>query len=60
MSIRTLKKHKDDVKKVLKGEECGICLEEWEDISEGDVVEAYVEKKLEHEMSHKPGLFLSY
>ena len=36
-----LKRFKDDVKEVEKGYECGIGLENYNDIKEGDVIEAY-------------------
>ncbi|MCL2035846.1 MAG: translation initiation factor IF-2 [Oscillospiraceae bacterium] len=40
--INTLKRFKDDVKEVAHGYECGISLEKFSDIKEGDVFEAYV------------------
>ncbi|MDP8233874.1 MAG: translation initiation factor IF-2 [Candidatus Saelkia tenebricola] len=39
--ITSLKRFKDDVKEVQEGYECGIGLEGFNDIKEGDVVEAY-------------------
>ncbi len=39
--IASLKRFKDDVKEVAQGYECGICLEKFGDIKEGDVFEAY-------------------
>ena len=39
--IRSLKRFKDDVKEVLQGYECGIGLESFNDIKEGDVFEAF-------------------
>ena len=41
-SIASLKRFKDDVKEVQSGYECGIGLEKFNDIKEGDILEAYV------------------
>ncbi|MCL2071110.1 MAG: translation initiation factor IF-2 [Oscillospiraceae bacterium] len=40
--INTLKRFKDDVKEVAAGYECGISLEKFSDIKEGDIFEAYI------------------
>ncbi|HYJ33958.1 MAG TPA: translation initiation factor IF-2 [Candidatus Binatia bacterium] len=40
--IGSLKRFKDDVREVASGYECGIGLEDRDDIREGDVIEAYV------------------
>jgi translation initiation factor IF-2 len=42
----TLKRFKDDVKEVEKGFECGIGLEKFSDIKNGDVFEAYINEKI--------------
>ena len=39
--IESLKREKDDVKEVQRGMECGIKLEKYNDIKEGDTLEAY-------------------
>jgi translation initiation factor IF-2 len=39
--ILTLKRFKDDVKEVAKGYECGISFERFNDIKQGDVIEAF-------------------
>ncbi|BCU52161.1 translation initiation factor IF-2 [Staphylococcus auricularis] len=39
--INTLKRFKDDVKEVAQGYECGITLEKYNDVKEGDVIEAF-------------------
>ena len=46
-TLGSLKRFKDDVKEVREGYECGITIDGYNDIKEGDVVEAYelVEKK---------------
>ena len=40
--IKNLKRFKDDVKEVSSGYECGISLENWNDIKPGDIFECYV------------------
>ncbi|MBK6897929.1 MAG: hypothetical protein IPH09_01175 [bacterium] len=39
--ISSLKRFKDDVREVQSGYECGIGLENFHDLQEGDVVETY-------------------
>ena len=39
--ISSLKRFKDDAKEVLKGYECGIGLENYNDIKQGDIIEAF-------------------
>ncbi|BAB06132.1 translation initiation factor IF-2 [Halalkalibacterium halodurans] len=46
-SINALKRFKDDVKEVAQGYECGITLENFNDIKEGDIIEAYVMEEIE-------------
>ncbi len=43
--IASLKRFKDDVKEVGKGYECGLMLENFNDIKVGDIIEAYEEKE---------------
>ena len=40
--LGSLKRFKDEVKEVNYGYECGITIERYNDIKEGDVIEAYV------------------
>jgi translation initiation factor IF-2 len=40
-NLKTLKRFKDDVKEVKSGLECGIAIENYQDIQEGDVIECY-------------------
>ena len=40
--IAGLRRFKDDVKEVAEGYECGISLEKFTDIKEGDIFEAYM------------------
>lgn len=44
--IATLKRFKDDVSEVLEGMECGISLENYKDIKEQDIMEAYEIKEI--------------
>lgn len=39
--LASLKRFKDDVKEVKSGYECGLVLEKYNDLKEGDIVEAY-------------------
>ena len=45
--LASLKRFKDDVKEVASGYECGLSIENFNDIKEGDVVEAYVMEQVE-------------
>ena len=40
--LASLKRFKDDAKEVAKGYECGIQIEKYNDIKEGDIIEAYI------------------
>ena len=40
--LASLKRFKDDVKEVTKGFECGIQIENYNDIKEGDIIEVYI------------------
>jgi translation initiation factor IF-2 len=39
--LASLKRFKDDVKEAAEGYECGLSIEKFNDIKEGDIVEAY-------------------
>ena len=41
--LGSLKRFKDDVKEVAKGYECGLNIDKFNDIKEGDIIEAYEE-----------------
>jgi translation initiation factor IF-2 len=45
-NIASLRRVKDDVREVLTGYECGIKLENYDDVNVGDVVEAYTLEKI--------------
>ena len=44
--ISSLKRFKDDVKEVAQGYECGIGIEKFDDIAEGDIIEAFVMEEI--------------
>lgn len=46
-SIDSLRRFKDDVKEVATGYECGIGLTNYNDVKEGDIIEAYIMKEIE-------------
>ncbi len=41
-SIQSLRRFKDDVKEVAQGYECGVGLEKFQDIKDGDILEAFI------------------
>jgi translation initiation factor IF-2 len=45
-SIATLKRFKDDVREVTSGYECGIGLENFQDLKPGDVIETYEDREI--------------
>ncbi|MEO2075052.1 MAG: translation initiation factor IF-2 [Bacillus sp. (in: firmicutes)] len=45
--IDALKRFKDDAKEVSKGYECGITIKNYNDVKEGDIIEAYVMEEIE-------------
>jgi len=40
-ALSSLKRFKDDAKEVVTGYECGLTIENYNDIKEGDYIEAY-------------------
>ncbi|MBZ5565790.1 MAG: translation initiation factor IF-2 [Acidobacteriia bacterium] len=44
--VRSLRRFKDDVAEVKSGMECGIALENFNDVKIGDVIEAYVKERV--------------
>ena len=44
--LATLKRFKDDVKEVTKGFECGMQIENYNDIKEGDIIEVYIMEEI--------------
>ncbi len=45
--IATLKRFKDDAREVAEGYECGITIEKYGDVKEGDIIEAYLLEQIE-------------
>jgi translation initiation factor IF-2 len=48
--IGSLRRFQDDVREVQSGFECGIVLENFADIKEGDVLEVYETRQVEREL----------
>ncbi|MBR1735259.1 MAG: translation initiation factor IF-2 [Alphaproteobacteria bacterium] len=48
--IKSLKRHKDDAKEVREGFECGICLENYNDIHVGDIIECFEMEEIERQL----------
>lgn len=42
-----MRRFKDDVKEVVSGFECGIGVEDYNDIREGDTIEAFIMEEIE-------------
>jgi translation initiation factor IF-2 len=45
--LASLKRFKDDVKEVMRGFECGMQIKNFNDIKEGDIIEAFVMEEIE-------------
>jgi translation initiation factor IF-2 len=50
-TIDSLKRFNEDVREVATGFECGIVLANFQDVKEGDVLEAYETRKVERALS---------
>jgi translation initiation factor IF-2 len=50
-TIDSLKRFNDDVREVATGFECGIVLANYQDVKEGDVLEAYETRKVERALT---------
>ncbi|MHB9093349.1 MAG: translation initiation factor IF-2, partial [Eubacteriales bacterium] len=48
--LDSLKRFKDDVKEVLEGFECGLMINKFNDLLEGDIVEAFVMEEIKREL----------
>jgi translation initiation factor IF-2 len=48
--IASLKRLKDDVREVAAGLECGIGIENFNDLHVGDILEAYTREKVERKL----------
>lgn len=49
-NLGTLKRFKDDVKEVKNGFECGVTVENYNDIKIGDMIECYVDREIKDEV----------
>jgi translation initiation factor IF-2 len=49
--IESLKRHNDDAREVAQGFECGIVLQNFQDVKDGDVLEVYATRKVERELA---------
>lgn len=45
--VDALKRFKDDAKEVAQGYECGITVRGFNDVKEGDIIEAFIEQEIE-------------
>lgn len=52
--LGSLKRFKDDAKEVATGFECGIGIENFNDVKVGDVIEAYVKEEIARELTAGP------
>ena len=48
--LSSLKRFKDDVREVAAGYECGMAIEGFQDIKEGDIIEAYEVREVQREL----------
>jgi translation initiation factor IF-2 len=48
--IGSLRRFKDDVSDVRSGQECGVTLENYGDVKQGDVIEAFVTERVATEV----------
>jgi translation initiation factor IF-2 len=48
--VSSLRRFKDDVSEVKSGQECGITLENFSDIKQGDIIEAFVTERVANEV----------
>ncbi|HHW44172.1 MAG TPA: translation initiation factor IF-2, partial [Desulfotomaculum sp.] len=49
--LDSLKRFKDDVREVVQGYECGLALEKYNEIREGDVIEAFTTEAVKRELA---------
>ena len=48
--VGSLRRFKDDVREVAEGFECGIGIENFQDVKEGDLIEAYEVREVAREL----------
>jgi translation initiation factor IF-2 len=49
--LKTFKHHKKDINEAAKGLECGMCLDNFADLKEGDVIQAIIETRVKRVVS---------
>ena len=49
--VDSLKRFKDDAKDVAQGYECGLTLDNYQDVREGDMIEAYTTEEIKRELA---------
>lgn len=49
-NLASLKRFKDDAREVVEGFECGIGIEDFNDVKEGDIIEAYIIEAIPREL----------
>ena len=48
--LKTLKRFKDEVREVREGYECGMAFENYDDIRQGDVIEAFEVEEVQRDL----------
>ena len=51
-TLKTLKRFKDEVREVREGYECGMAFENYDDIRQGDVIEAFEVEEVQRRTSN--------
>ena len=51
--LASLKRFKDDAKEVSKGFECGLQIENYNDLQEGDIIEVFVMEEIKRQRKSK-------
>ncbi len=49
-ALSSLKRYKDDVKDVIAGQECGLTVDRYNDVREGDVIETFRQKEVRRKL----------
>jgi len=52
--LESLKRFKDDVREVAQGYECGIALDRYNEIQEGDIIETFTTESVKRELPNPP------
>ena len=50
-AVESLRRFNEDTREVSEGYECGIVLQDFADVKEGDIVEAYATKQIERQLA---------